>query len=56
MQSYRPDWVQCPSCRTVYAPTLIGRYGCPRCGDAHWYPAAIPDAPRPPAQASVTPG
>ena len=42
-----PDWVVCATCRTIYAPALIGDAVCPKCGDPHWEHSAIPDGEEP---------
>jgi hypothetical protein len=42
-----PDWVICLWCRTIYAPSLLGRIVCPRCGDSRWDISAIPDGDEP---------
>jgi hypothetical protein len=42
-----PDWVVCATCRTIYAPALVGNATCPKCGDPHWEPSAIPDGEEP---------
>jgi hypothetical protein len=42
-----PDWVICATCRAIYAPALVGAVACPKCGDRHWVPSAIPDGDEP---------
>jgi hypothetical protein len=42
-----PDWVVCATCRTIYAPALVGNATCPKCSDPHWEPSAIPDGEEP---------
>jgi hypothetical protein len=39
--------VICATCRAIYAPALVGAVACPKCGDRHWVPSAIPDGDEP---------
>jgi hypothetical protein len=35
------------SCRTIYAPALVGGVACPKCADPRWEPSAIPNSDDP---------